>query len=77
MSKGEPQGRWLDVDAAAAIMQDAWTEGLGEAVEVSIPEGVGEAVFEDGTTAPASMARLVPRAGGIWKTGFPILSPEP
>jgi hypothetical protein len=69
---GSPQGRWLDSAAAAEFLRSVWAEGAG-AREVPLPPGLGEVVFEDGTTVPATMARLVQRANGMYKTAFPIL----
>jgi hypothetical protein len=69
---GMPQGRWLDPAAAAEFLRSVWTEGVG-AREVPLPPGLGEVVFDDGTTVPATMARLVQRANGMYKTAFPIL----
>ncbi|BFV59919.1 hypothetical protein KCMC57_up50230 [Kitasatospora sp. CMC57] len=71
-NKGGGQGRWIDNDKAAEFLQDSWYPGHGVR-EVEIPEGLGEVVFEDGTTKPARWARLIPSRNGNYKTAFPIL----
>ncbi|WP_200308412.1 hypothetical protein [Streptomyces adelaidensis] len=72
--KGEPQGRWTDNDKAAEFLKSAWVEGAG-ARSVRIPEGLGQVVFEDGTTAVARAALLVPSKNGLYKTAYPVFGP--
>ncbi|MEU7228323.1 polymorphic toxin-type HINT domain-containing protein, partial [Streptomyces chrestomyceticus] len=71
--KGEPQGRWINNDAAAEFMKGAWLADAGPR-GVRIPDGLGEVVFEDGTTKVAKWAVLVPSKNGLYKTAYPILS---
>jgi hypothetical protein len=68
--KGEPQGRWTDNEAAAEFLQSVWVNGAGTR-SVRIPEGLGQVVFEDGTTAIARAALLVPSKNGLYKTAYP------
>ncbi|MFF6979569.1 polymorphic toxin-type HINT domain-containing protein [Streptomyces sp. NPDC008343] len=72
--KGEPQGRWTDNGKAAEFLKSAWVEGAG-ARSVRIPEGLGQVVFEDGTTAVARAALLVPSKNGLYKTAYPVFGP--
>lgn len=72
--KGEPQGRWTDNEAAAKFLQSVWVDGAG-ARTVRIPEGLGQVVFEDGTTAIARAALLVPSRNGLYKPAYPVFGP--
>ncbi|WP_406362754.1 RHS repeat-associated core domain-containing protein [Streptomyces sp. NBC_01579] len=74
--KGEPQGRWTDNDAAADFLRSMHVEGAGPR-SVPIPEGLGQVVFEDGTTVVARAALLVPSKNGLYKTAYPVFGPTP
>ncbi|GGZ37627.1 hypothetical protein GCM10010343_75800 [Streptomyces avidinii] len=74
--KGEPQGRWTDNDAAADFLRSVHVEGAG-ARSVPIPEGLGQVVFEDGTTVVARAALLVPSKNDLYKTAYPVFGPTP
>ncbi|GAA0964241.1 polymorphic toxin-type HINT domain-containing protein [Actinocorallia libanotica] len=71
--KGGPQGRWPDQEKAAEFLKSVWTPGMKGAVEVDMPPGLGEVVFEDGTTRAVQRVRIVFRPNGMIKTAFPIL----
>lgn len=66
------QGQWLDNAAAAAFLKGhAGMKGVGE---VSLPPGLGQIVSTDGSTRPATRARIVPssKEGTVFKTAFPV-----
>jgi hypothetical protein len=68
-STGKPQGQWLDNQAASNLLKEITAEGP---LSLRIPEGLGQVIRADGTTVPATWARVVPSADGI-RTAFPIL----
>ncbi|MFI9384803.1 Hint domain-containing protein [Kutzneria sp. NPDC052558] len=70
---GQEQGQWLDNEAAASLLQQHWDPDNLEPRVIDIPEGLGQVIRPDGSTAPATRALIVPRKpGGIYKTGFPV-----
>ena len=69
---GQPQGQWLDSDAAAAMMASR-RQGLTEAVDIDIPPGLGQVIMPDGRIVAVTRARLVPSRSGGFKSSFPIL----
>jgi RHS repeat-associated protein len=75
-STGQAQGHWLDDEGAAALMKNEYRPEATEPYEVAIPPGLGQVINPDGTTTAATVARLVPMRGGIYRSGFPLPPPE-
>ncbi|AUX27735.1 uncharacterized protein SOCEGT47_083330 [Sorangium cellulosum] len=62
----EPQGQWLDNDAAAAFLAEQ-RSSIAEVKVVEIPKGLGQVVRSDGAIVPATKAVLVPAPNGGYK----------
>ncbi|MGK4009229.1 RHS repeat-associated core domain-containing protein [Sorangium sp. So ce1036] len=67
----EPQGQWLDNDAAATFLAEQ-RSSIAEVKAVEIPKGLGQVVRSDGAIVPATKAVLVPAPNGGYKTAYPI-----
>jgi hypothetical protein len=74
-STGNQQGQWLDNDAAAEFLKGINVEGVGLR-SVRIPDGSGQVIMPDGSIVQARAATIVPSPNGLYKTGFPIISPN-
>ena len=57
---GPEMGQWLDNDKAAQFLKQYLD--IGEPVTVQLPEGLGRVVLADGTTVPATAARIFPNS---------------
>jgi hypothetical protein len=68
---GEPNGQFLDDQAAARFIQDNLDKVKGGAVSLPIPTGFPARVINpDGSFSPARTIRLVPSGKGV-KTAYP------
>jgi hypothetical protein len=68
---GEPNGQFLDDQAAARFIQDNLDKAKGGAVSLPIPTGFPARVINpDGSFSPARTIRLVPNRNGV-KTAYP------
>ncbi|MBK7582075.1 MAG: hypothetical protein IPI67_17945 [Myxococcales bacterium] len=68
---GEPQGQWLNNQAAAELLAGERASIQGPA-SVRIPEGLGQVVLPNGTIVPATRATLIPNPAGGFFTAYPI-----
>jgi RHS repeat-associated protein len=73
---GEPQGQWLNNQAAADFLA-AQRPGIQGPVTVPIPPGMGQVILPDGRIVPATHADLVPHPDGGYRTAYPVASPAP
>jgi hypothetical protein len=74
-STNNPQGQWLDNDAAAEFLKGLHIEGAGPR-SVRIPDGLGQVIMPDGSIVQARAATIIPSPNGLYKTGFPIIGPN-
>jgi RHS repeat-associated protein len=83
LETGNPQGHWLDDNAAASFLESIQTKidelMPGEAFDFSIPEGLGQVLSKDMTgtiiSKPATQVRVVrgsERSKSFIKSAFPI-----
>ncbi|WP_258052906.1 RHS repeat domain-containing protein [Streptomyces sp. Ru73] len=71
-STGKPQGRWLDNDKGVDFLK-AQHGPDGAVREVAIPKGMGHVIKPNGEIVEATLARLVPKPHGTYKTAFPVV----
>ncbi len=69
-TKQEPQGQWLDNEAAADFLKGMHIPGAGFR-SVRLPDGLGQVVMPDGSIRPARHATLVPGKNGAYKSAYP------
>jgi filamentous hemagglutinin family protein len=70
---GQPQGQFLDDQAAARFIQGNLDKVSNGAVSIPVPENMRDVVrviYPDGSTGPATSIRLVPGGNGV-KTAYP------
>jgi RHS repeat-associated protein len=70
----QPQGQWLNNEAAADLLKKA-SESTSGPRTIPIPEGMGRVVMPDGSFVPAAQAKLIPNGSGGYITAYPILGP--
>ncbi len=68
---GNPQGQWLNNEAAAEILGALKVDGPAT---FRIPKGLGQVIKPDGTIVTTEWATAVPRGDGL-RTAFPVLGP--
>lgn len=68
---GNPQGQWLDNQAAAKALSAVKVDGPAT---IRIPEGLGQVVKPDGTIVKTEWATVVP-SGDTLRTAYPVLRP--
>jgi hypothetical protein len=68
---GDPQGQWIDDDAAANFLS-AERDYIQGPVTVPIPPGLGQVIMPNGTIVPATRAILIPKAIG-YRSAYPVL----
>ncbi|NTF79410.1 hypothetical protein [Rhizobium rhizogenes] len=67
----QPQGQFLDDQAAANFIQDNLDKTRGGAISLPVPDGLAVRVINpDGSYSPAKTIRLVPGGRGV-KTAYP------
>jgi hypothetical protein len=71
-STGNPQGQWLNNEAAAEFLSQVYVPGSGP-FGVKLPEGLGQVVMPDGTIVDAPYAYVIPNANGVIRTAYPTL----
>ena len=73
-STGKQQGQWLNDDETAKFLRELYESdpSAGPRI-VPLPEGMGQVIMPDGTILPATEAWIVPRQGGVYRTGYPIV----
>ena len=69
---GNPQGQWLDDQAAANHLRVNYDATPG-AREIAIANGIGQVIRPDGTVVAATRARVVVGPNGTIRSAFPIL----
>jgi hypothetical protein len=74
-STGQPQGQWLDNDAAADFLRNVHVAGAGPR-SVRIPDGLGQVIMPNGEPVAARAATLVPGQNGPYRTAYPIVGPQ-
>jgi hypothetical protein len=69
----QSQGQWLNNQAAADLLREVAEAGdLSGPATITIPDGLGQVIKPDGSIVPATHATIVPKAGGGYKTAYPI-----
>ena len=72
-SENEPQGQWLNNDAAAEhIFEQAQSLDLTGPTYISIPDGLGQVVMPGGSIVSTTRAIVVPNGRGTVRSAYPI-----
>jgi hypothetical protein len=71
-STGNPQGQWVDNQAAAEFLKGVYSPDSGP-FGVRIPEGLGRVILPDGSIVDAPYAYVIPNANGVIRTAYPTL----
>ncbi|WP_328539134.1 RHS repeat-associated core domain-containing protein [Streptomyces sp. NBC_00344] len=70
----ENNGQWHDNESAANILRENYRPEAKKAYLIEIPKGAGRVVYQDGRTAEATHALVVPRgSSGLIKTAYPVI----
>jgi len=67
--KGQPQGQWLDNEAAAKLLNGF--KNIRGPASMKIPEGMGQVMMPDGSILPTTRATMVPQPFGF-VSAYPI-----
>jgi hypothetical protein len=64
----------LPINEVAAEFLRSISGKLSGAASVRIPEGLGQVIMPDGSIVPTNWATVVPKPGGGYRTGYPVLN---